>query len=167
MCAVLIGLLACSKRTYHVVNAIMEPTIPAASNVVVDTTAYDTQGPMRWDVVAFEPPGSIFPEAGAPDKVEATWIMRVVALPGETIDFGGEEILVNDNRLEAPEPLAMLNYKGLGSQKDRRIEKTRYTLERDEYFLLGDDSVNSYDSRFWGPVKSKAIVGRLHEIIGK
>jgi signal peptidase I len=75
---------------------------------------------------------------------------RIVGLPGERIDFRENQVFVDGKPL--PEPY-------LRKQTMTESEVPTFQLGKDEYFVLGDNRVESYDSRIYGPVPKKAIMG--------
>ena len=135
----------------------MEPTITAGSNVKVDLNAFRNSDPSRWDVVTFSPP-----KAATSSKENQTWIMRIVGLPGETVDFSGSNIQVDGTQLTLPIDLKELHYLGVEALKgSNRITRTRIVLGAGEYFVLGDNSSNANDSRYWGALSRGRISGKL------
>jgi len=98
--------------------------------------------PKRWDLVVFE----------YPENPPTLFVMRLIGLPGETIQIEGGDVWVDGNRLEIPESLRGIKYlaelpdwrSSAWGSKDRRA-----VLGADEYFVLGDFSLQSNDSRFW------------------
>lgn len=159
--ALVLTLGSCSKKKYHVPTSAMDPTIPAGTDVVVDRRAYRSADPVRWDIVTFEPPASVFP-AGAP-STKQIWIMRVVGMPGESIDFRGAEILIGDQPLKLPPSLLKgVSYVGVEAMKmGLPSSKGKITLAANEYFVLGDNTMNSNDSRFWGALPRSHILGKF------
>jgi signal peptidase I len=128
----------------------MEPTVRKDEKVSFDESAYKTQAPQRWDVVALRPikPG---------DK-EMTWALRVVGLPGEKISFSAEgDILANGAPLPRPGPIASVRFVA-GQQTEAA------TVPAESYYVLGDNTMKAYDSRYWGPLPRANIIGK---IIGK
>lgn len=99
--------------------------------------------PKRWDLVMFRL------------KPESTDLaaLRVVALPGESITFQGQDILINNKPLEVPQVLSQIRYSP-GS----------YRVPEDQYLLLSDNPKDSNDSRAFGSVDRKNIVARVVEI---
>ena len=135
----------------------MEPTIPAGSIVEVDHAAFRGAEPKRWDIVTFIPPKT----ANASGTVQ-TWIMRVVGLPGETVEFGTSEISVDGAKLILPTSLKGVTFVGTDAfPKSKTVSLATLALGNDEYFVLGDNSTNANDSRFWGPLPRTSITGRL------
>ena len=82
-----------------------------------------------------------------------TFIKRVIALPGDTIECKDGIIYINDK--EYKDKYAY----GITNDFDRVI------LKDDEYFLLGDNRIVSRDSRYFGPVKEKYIEGKAEFVI--
>jgi len=94
------------------------------------------------------------------DKKENIYIKRVIGIPGDNITY--KKI---DNKIEV-----FIN----GIYEDKIVEKNyeliddddpyplleEYTLNQDEYYVLGDNRKNSSDSRIWGSIKSKQIIGK-------
>lgn len=140
----------------------MEPTVPSGSIVTIDYSAYRGADPARWDIVAFEPP-SVAHSPGVPQPVpDQIWILRVVGLPGEEIDFGGDAIVIDGKPLTLPAAVKGIAY--LGNAKvgiASRTGDTKVLLAEDEYFMLGDDTENANDSRIWGPLPRSGISGKL------
>jgi len=85
-------------------------------------------------------------------------IKRVVGLPGETIEIRKSEILIRDGG--HPDGFVLDEGSYLGDRVVTTDQKA-VTLSNDEYFLLGDNRMNSLDSRVFGPVKKEAIIGRV------
>ncbi len=102
--------------------------------------------PKRGDVIVF-----IYPE----DK-KKDFIKRLVGLPGETVEIKGGSVYINDK--PAPETIFNQIYyfnKGNFGLLDQKI-----VVPKDNYFVLGDNSVSSKDSRYWGFVPKEDILGQ-------
>ena len=152
----------CTRKRYTVPTGAMEPTIPSGSTVLVDHGAFRSSDPARWEVVSFEPPKSLYPPGASSSLPEQVWIMRVIGLPGEEVAFGGEEILIEGNPLVVPSRLKGISYVGLAKLgAGSRDGMTEILLGEDQYFVVGDNTTNSNDSRFWGPIHRSSISGKL------
>jgi signal peptidase I len=150
---------------YRIVGGSMRPTLlgreqndPAARGdvVLVNRLAYLRRGPERWDIIVVDQT----PRGEPPDHQAAGRVKRVVGLPGETISIRGGKVLANGLALEFPAHL----------RETHVVEKGQYgheslQLGSDEYFLLGDSSYLSRDSRHWGAVSRQAIGGKVMGII--
>jgi signal peptidase I len=98
--------------------------------------------PKRWDVVVFK----------YPEDPSSLYVMRLVGLPGETIRIEGGAVWADGKKLEPPDSLRGIEYLSemggwhddLWGSKDRPA-----ALGEDEYFVLGDFSAQSKDSRLW------------------
>lgn len=77
-------------------------------------------------------------------------VKRLIASGGDKVVIKEDGIYVNDVKIVD------------ASQDVRtRITKYEYTLSPDEVFIVGDNAVQSYDSRIYGPIKRSAIIGKL------
>jgi len=104
------------------------------------------RGPKRGDVVVF-----VYPE----DK-KKDFIKRLVGLPGETIEIKGGSIYVNDQPAEEPIFKQIYYY----NRGDFAAEGQKITVPKDSYFVLGDNSASSKDSRYWGFVPKDNLLGQ-------
>jgi signal peptidase I len=131
----------------------MEPTIQRNSALVADMSAYSTTNPARWDVVIFRPPFS-------PDS---QFVMRIVALPGETVSFLSGGVTVNGNAIVSPPSITNIAYVSLDHPAIARGGSqvpSPYVVPINCYFMLGDNSTNANDSRMWGALPRTNILGR-------
>ena len=134
-----------------------------------DVTLFRTGSPRRGDIVQFRHPD--LPIMGP---------KRVIGLPGETVEFRENRVFV-DGRALALRPLnraefewvAPINHIGSnvydedghwisftpGEGKYRNHPPVR--LGSHEYFLVGDNRDNSADSRIWGPMAERQILGKV------
>ncbi len=124
----------------------MEPNFHNFDYLIIDKFSYRFTEPKRGDVVVFRPPFD--------SKVY--YIKRVIGLPGERILIENSKITIFNQ--EHPEGLVL---KEDYLKNHYTFGKVDLTLGPDEYFLLGDNREASYDSRKWGPLKRKNIVGKV------
>ena len=102
--------------------------------------------PKRGEVIVF-----IFPGDRKKD-----FIKRLVGLPGDVIEIKSGTIFVNDKPLITPEFSQRYYYnKGDYAELNKKI-----TVPKDCYFVLGDNSASSMDSRYWGFVPRKDLLGK-------
>jgi len=123
----------------------MHPTFENLNYLIVDEIVYDFETPARGDVIVFRYPlnPSIF------------YIKRIIGLPGETVAINRGVVTItkhNGKKLTLSEPYIV--------NEDATYMKN-VTLTSNEYFVMGDNRPNSSDSRFWGPVPRKNIIGRV------
>jgi len=107
--------------------------------------------PGRWDVIAFR----------SPTDHDYIYIKRVVGLPGETVFIEDEAIFINDERRTPPGFLSGLKFTRNRQpyQQPAATRRDPFRLGENEYFVLGDFSEISSDSRHWGPVPRGNIEG--------
>ncbi len=124
----------------------MEPEIPAESTVFVSRVAYVAEEPKRFDVIAFDRPGT---ETGT-----ATLVRRVIGLPGELVKIENGLVYINGRLLDISAYFSEITSDGIAREGIR--------LKEDEYFVLGDTPANSEDSRSStiGAVRKKDIIGK-------
>jgi signal peptidase I len=115
--------------------------------VLIEKVSRWFRAPKRWDV-AF-----LYNENGPIAK-------RVVGLPGETISITNNWVLANGTPLARPAHLTRLKYYPYGN-----LAQPQGTNCGAAYYLLGDESVDSYDSRFTGPVPASSLHGRVWLIV--
>lgn len=102
--------------------------------------------PKRGDVVVF-----IYPE----DK-KKDFIKRLVGLPGETIEIKGGSIYVNDK----PAMEQIFNQIYYYNRGEFASDGQKIVVPKDSYFVLGDNSTSSKDSRYWGFVPKDDLLGK-------
>ena len=132
----------------------MEPSIKRGEKVTLDFAAYSIAAPSRWDVIAF------YPSYASNEII----LKRVVALPGESVAFATNGIAVNGQRLAVPSYLSNVTYVSLdqlGWPSPGSAIASPYVVPKDAFFVLGDNSTNSSDSRFCGAVPRTNIVARV------
>lgn len=151
-------------EAFVVPTAGMDPAIQAGDRILAQKRIDVVR---RWDLIVFdslESPGQRF-------------VQRVVGLPGETIELIDGEVTVNGSVVPRPPgvgPYAKVRYGGRRLPEGGNAAEGRpLTLGPDEYFMLGDNSPVSLDSRYWtvpapggqaGALPADRIVGRVTTI---
>jgi signal peptidase I len=157
-----------NTETFKYPSESMEPTIAFEEEVTVDLDAYKSAAPAAGDIVAFHPPrGSdeggecgVHRAAtqpcprGTSGLSSETFIKRVVAAPGDRLSVRDGLPVVNGKQMFA----GMIQK--CSSPELCDLPKA-ITVPPNEYFVMGDNSGASFDSRFWGPVPRAAILGEL------
>lgn len=117
----------------------MQPAYDSGDYLIVDRLAYRFAAPQPGDVVVFQ----------YPLDPSLYFIKRIDALPGDTVDESTGLVVPAASSSAAREN----PYAG--------HEPGTLTLAPDEYFVLGDNRSASSDSRAWGPLEKKFIIGRV------
>ncbi|HNW39425.1 MAG TPA: signal peptidase I [Candidatus Omnitrophota bacterium] len=102
--------------------------------------------PKRGDVIVF-----IYPEDKSKD-----FIKRLVGLPGDVIQIKGGSIYINNK----PAPEAIFNQIYYYNQGQLAASGEKLVVPPDSYFVLGDNSATSKDSRYWGFVPKNNLLGQ-------
>ena len=124
----------------------MDPTLAAGDVVLINRAAYKIGEPKRGDIIAYR----VSEEENA-----STHIKRIIGLPGETIPIQDGQILIDGETYQEKKNFPAIQNPGLA--------ETEITLDKDEYFVLGDNRNNSEDSRFAGVgnIRRENIIGKL------
>ena len=173
-----------------VMTGSMAPTILPGDRFLVNKTAYglmipftekylvEWSGPRRGDIVSF---------TAEVDGEKMRMIKRVVAIPGDVIAYRRGRLTINNETMEyAPLPDSMqITYSPYDPWEhvtaleilDGRPHPILHTpaavgtsfypirIPPDHYFVMGDNRDNSEDSRYFGPIPCKSIVGRLTHVV--
>ena len=117
----------------------MHPTLAPDERVLFDRLAYRFGEPQKGDVVL----------VAHPRTPKLRVIKRIAALPGDSVRLAAQGCWVNGRLYAEASP-----------QQETAIAERTWELGPEEYFLLGDDPGHSTDSRHFGPVPRKALLGR-------
>lgn len=147
-------------------------TVKSGDHVFVNRMTWNFRRPKRGDVMVFVTSGI----KGLPG--ETHYIKRLSGLPGETVSIDPPRLLIDGKALDGPMPIRRITekeetspggpryggYKVIGnipaeSRHPLRRPLDSITLGEGEYYALGDNTGNSRDSRFWGPVPAKNLIG--------
>ncbi len=161
----------------------MENTVLIGDHIIVSRIGYDAgipftdiheplwRNPKRQQIVVFRAP---LPDEGNPD-----FIKRCIGLPGDHIRMVGEKVYVNGKLLSEPYALvtpsagpAFAQFPPSGDAlQDTRLTPTwaseisqhvvngELVVPKGEYFMMGENRDNSYDSRYWGFVPRNDVIG--------
>lgn len=132
----------------------MEPTIKAGQTVEIGILSSFGYEPSRWDVVAVKNPQQF-----------NLLVFRIVGLPNETIQIEEDGVYINDEKMPMPEKLMESGMQYLPASaviKDKKHSDKLYKTGAEEYFLLGDNTVNANDSRFaLGIIHRSSILNKV------
>jgi len=127
----------------------MEPSFSNGDYLLIDEISYRYRTPERGEVIVFR----------SPTDNKSFFIKRVIGLPDEKITIKENKIIVFNK--ENPDGLTLSEayLKSIFGTSMQAIKDTEVTLANNQYFVLGDNRQESYDSRSWGPLEKSAIVG--------
>lgn len=128
-------------QNFTVPNTAMTPTLNQGELVVLDVLSYSSAKPARGNLIVLKDPTDL----------QRQEVLRVIGLPGETVRLSETQTFINGKYLEEPFVLHR------GTQQPMQV-----TLGPDEYFVMGDNRPQSVDSRTWGPLPFKDIIGEIN-----
>jgi signal peptidase I len=135
--------------------------IDSGDQVIVDKFSYHFSPPKRGEVFVFTTKNirAIPLEDEAMGSIH--YIKRLVGLPGDRIDVKQPELWINHEKAkEFGMQRVMTRKDGYNGYQNTETRWSHYDLARAQYMAMGDNSFNSSDSRFWGPVPEQNLVGR-------
>jgi signal peptidase I len=146
---------------YRIPSSSMEPTLHCArpgsgclarfsDRVLANRFIYHFRKPRRGDIVVFKTP----PVAAAKCGSGGTFVKRLVGLPGETVQEKSGQIFIDGKKLVEP-------YVG---ESRRDSDSGTWKVPPGQYFFMGDNRIQSCDSREWGSVPRKNIIGQVFAI---
>ena len=134
-------------QAFKIPSGSMRPTLIEGDKLFVNKFIYRFHEPQRGDIVVFK----------YPQDKKKDFIKRLVATGGETVEIRDGKILVDGKTLDDPDRFGKFyyyNHDPFGGP----YEKIK--VPADNYYVLGDNSANSTDSRFWGFVPKKNMIGK-------
>ena len=133
-------------QTSEVLSGSMIPTLLIRDRVIVNKLVYRYYGKMeRGDIVLFR--STITPPRD--------FIKRLIGLPGENIRIRNGRVLINGKTIDQSKWPVIWDRSNFGP----------YKIPENSYFFLGDNRPDSFDSRFWGAVPRKNIIGKAELLI--
>jgi len=147
-------------QAFKIPSGSMEDTLLIGDHLLVCKFIYGTKipftdkkliklrDPRQGDVIVFE-----YPEDPSKD-----FIKRVVGVPGDVVEGRDKKVFVNGKPFENPHEIHKES-EIVPKAQNPRDTFGPVTVPADAYFVMGDNRDRSYDSRFWGFVKSPKIKG--------
>ena len=125
----------------------MRETLKEGDRIIVNKMLYRFHAPQAGDVIVFK----------YPEDPKRDFIKRLIGRPGDHVEIKEGRLYVNGRVLEAPEIFRRNYYYNLGTygQPGQDIQ-----VPPDMYYVLGDNSMSSRDSRYWGFVPRRHVIGK-------
>lgn len=133
-----------AMQNFRIDGESMEPTLHNREFVMVDKAAYLFHAPTRGDIVVFE----------YPLDPQVYYVKRIIAVPGDVLSVIGQRVIVDGVTLSEP-------YINADDPFNPFPSFSNHIIDSDSYFVMGDNRGNSSDSRQWGLVPRKDIVGKV------
>jgi len=123
-------------QPFLVSGASMEPTFDNRDYLIIDEITYRFREPERGEVIVFR----------YPQDPKVYFIKRIVGLPGDRVVIKNGKVVVYSGGQEIK----------ISGDTNGSVDRT---MGEGQYFVLGDNRYNSFDSRNWGPVPRENIIG--------
>jgi signal peptidase I len=156
-------------QAFYIPSGSMIPQLDIGDRVVVSKLAYDLHDPHRGDIIVFDAPPrapgvqqapkrtgvgrvvrDIFESIGVLQPSTEEYIKRVVGLPGETVQGKDGHVFVNGRELVEPYLPSTAVTSDFGP----------VVVPKGDLWVMGDNRTNSSDSRVFGAIRRRTVVGR-------
>ena len=160
--AIVLAIKSWVVNPYRIPSSSMEPTLHCArpasgcesrfsDRVLANRLIYRFRDPRRREIVVFQVPEIAKARCGA----GGVFVKRIIGLPGEVWQERQGFVYIDGKKLD--EPYVKKDRRDFQSYPARKIPK-------DNYFMMGDNRSSSCDSRRWGTVPRKNIIGKVFGI---
>lgn len=131
----------------------MAPAVSADDQIIMEGFSFHFREPRRGDIAVFKtediallpPPAKIFTQ-------------RIAGEPGDKVRISEGKLFINDKQVSLTNAEGEIVY-NLPSHASSHSIQTEVIVPTGFYFMLGDNSAHSYDSRYWGNVPRSNIIG--------
>ncbi|MEQ1859671.1 MAG: signal peptidase I [Chthoniobacteraceae bacterium] len=161
------------SRRYAAGQSIARGYFNAGDHVFVDKMSYHFRRPRRGETFVFSTADIPLIRSNTPGNTSQYYIKRVGGVPGDTLQIRPPELFIDGKRADDPAIARVMSgtreqphddYRGYGNGpfgwSHLLTPEDTFTLPPREYFALGDNSYSSWDSRGWGTVPERALMGR-------
>ncbi len=129
---------------YIVSGSSMYPTFQTGNYLIVDKISYKFNDPKRFDVIVL----------AYPNDTSRDFLKRIIGLPNEKIVINDGIVTIYNDK----------NPEGIKLSEDYvklpKIDNMSFSLKNDEYFVMGDNRRDSFDSRYFGTVPRFDVLGK-------
>ena len=132
---------------FKIPSGSMRPTLIEGDRILVNKFIYRFRVPRRGEIVVFR----------YPDDPKRPFIKRLAGIGGDTVEIKDGRVIVNGEPLNGAGIFSSNQYYNQGpyGQEGQAIR-----VPPGEFFVLGDNSLSSHDSRFWGFVPKRLMIGQ-------
>jgi len=146
-------------QAFKIPSGSMIPTFQVGDRIFVNKFVYGAKIPFinkrlpalkcpeRGDIVVFK----------SPEDRKKDFIKRLISSENESVEIRDGDVYVNKKRIDDPTEIRSIYYYNRG---DYGKEGVAVTVPPQSYYVLGDNSASSRDSRFWGFVQKDNIIGK-------
>ena len=147
------GIVALFIRTfffqaYRIPTGSMIPTLKIGDHLISNKVVYKLREPLRGEVIIF-----IYPK-----NPRKTFVKRLIGLPGDKVRINDGKIFINGKQITISQ-IASRYYYPQGPYGENEVK-----VPKNSFYVLGDNTTNSNDSRFWGFVPEKNLAGKAQFI---
>ncbi|MEE8317617.1 MAG: signal peptidase I, partial [Candidatus Omnitrophota bacterium] len=134
-------------QAFKIPTGSMKPTLIEGDRLLVNKFIYKFREPERGDIIVFV----------SPEDKKKDFIKRLVGLPGETVEISNGTILISGKAVDKDSVIRERYYYNRG-----KFGGSGQTVQVPEnaFYVLGDNSISSRDSRYWGFLPRKHLKGK-------
>ncbi|MFH1062451.1 MAG: signal peptidase I [Candidatus Omnitrophota bacterium] len=133
-------------QAFKIPTGSMRPTLIEGDRILVNKFIYKFREPKRGEIIVFK----------YPEDTKLAFIKRLIGLGNESLEIKNGKIYINGSVVEEKALLSKYYYnRGDYGELDKSIQ-----IPADCLYALGDNSGNSRDSRYWGFVPRKNMIGK-------
>lgn len=163
-----------------VISGSMEPTLMVNSIVLINKVAYSLKLPLiNREIVKFNKPKNgdvVVFYAKIDDHKSSQYVKRIIGVPGDVISYIDKKLFVNQVQISLKEVELQADHISIMLEKLNKEFFTQSKLDvsgtdfvelkvpENTYFVMGDNRQNSLDSRYWGFLPEKNIIGRAEVV---
>ncbi|PIU42323.1 MAG: signal peptidase I [Candidatus Omnitrophica bacterium CG07_land_8_20_14_0_80_42_15] len=133
-------------QAFKIPTGSMRPTLMENDRIFVNKFIYRFKEPQVGDVIVFRDP----------EDRKKDLVKRLIARGGDVVEISQSRIKLNGQVIDTP-PISEFYYYNRG---DVGKEGQEINVPKDSFYALGDNSASSKDSRYWGFVPRKNIIGK-------
>jgi signal peptidase I len=149
---IFLGIQTFVAQPYKVQQGSMETTLMPDQYVLVDKVSPRWSAYTRGDIVVFDPPETWSSGGGVP------FIKRIIGIPGDRVVLRDGKVFVNDVQLDEP---YIFEEDGIPQTTDPAAGgASEWLVAPDQLLVMGDHRQDSADSRSFGPIEIRHVIGR-------